>query len=695
MRDEKLNQDVFPQVSFDEFDVPDYDAWKAACDKLLKGVPFEKKMFSKTYEGLTLKSMYWQNDLENLSVVNEVPGQAPYTRGTKADGYAQHSWVIAQGVESCDLNRANEALKNDLKRGGEAVYLAFDEQTCRMWNQPCHQDDRRLSVTNLEDMSTLLQGLDLTKFPLCWYAGAENFGLYSLLMAWAKKENLDPAKFSGLLGADPLAEAARWGSVDDSLDLVFDRLALVAKDASQRCPNLATLVVDGTVYEEAGANAVDQLAAIVTQGAEMISRLMDRGLTIHQICSQLWVKLAVGADFFMEIAKIRGLRRLWATMIDALGGDEQDQKLRVFAQTSAFTQTTIDPYVNLLRSSTQIFSAVVGGVDMMHVHPFDAAVRESTEQANRIARNQQIMFKTEFDLTTPVDPAGGSWYVESLTEELAKAAWSLVGEIDQQGGLYACLTNGFIQKRVNETLKARQKALATRKDRAVGVNMYANMTEEPLTAQQERQIATKTSQQVQISDFLKVDDFSIDQVVAIFHKGASLAQVAELLNRKPCQIGEPLTPRRWTEQYEALRMRTRRHVASGKPNVKVFLANMGPVPQHKPRADFSRGFFEVAEFDVVGNDGFSTVDQACQAALASGAKVVVICSTDATYPEIVPELARKIKENDRTIKVVLAGAPAADMKDCYDQAGVDYYIHVKADCLGLLTALQIEGGMAQ
>lgn len=679
------------QVSFDEFPLPTYDDWKEECVKLLKGAPFEKKMVSKTYEGLTLKAMYWADDAKGLEALNELPGFAPYTRGTKVDGYGEKGWFVAQGAESSDLTRAHAQLVDELSRGAEMAYVKVDEMTRRMSREVGHLCPRSLNLSTLQRVEGLLEGVDGAT-PLCLETGAENFGLYAALCARAKKCG---APLKGIVAADPLGELARWGQLDDDLSKIYDRLAQVIAHADGG--ELRTLLVDTTVYEQAGAHALTQLAAAVATGIEYINALTERGLTVSQVCRALVFKVALGADFFMQIGKLRALRRLWATAVQAYGGTEEDAKAMIFAETSAFTLTTYDPYVNLLRSSTQTFSGVVGGIDALHILPFDAALRESTDQARRIARNQQIMFKTEFDMMTPVDPAGGSWFVERLTEELAQGAWSLLGAWEEEGGILPQLTSGALQEQVEETLKARFAALATRKDKAVGVNMYANMTEEPLQPAypfDEKALASELKALVAAPETLTLKDLVADSQKAL-EGGATLADLSDALGRKPWGQVKALTPHRWTEEFEALRNRTRAHLAAGGENVKVFLANMGPVPQHKPRADFTRGFFEVGEFEVIGNEGFGTVEEAAQAALASGAGVVVICSTDATYPEIVPPLARALKSARPALKVVLAGAPAPDMKGEYLESGVDEFIHVKADCLTLLRRLQDERGMAQ
>jgi methylmalonyl-CoA mutase len=350
-------------------------------------------------------------------------------------------------------------------------------------------------------------------------------------------------------------------------------------------------------------------------------------------------------------------------IVKAFGGSDNAAKLTVSARTSEFTTTYYDPYVNILRATTQAFAGVLGGVDALSVATFDSAVRCSDEQSRRIARNIQVMLQSEFNALAPVDPAGGSWYLETLTGQLADAAWKQMQEIEDKGGIIAVLQSGWLQEQIAATLAERFKKLATRAEVAVGTNMYPNMQEEALP-------------------------------------GACAADTCDTASACGCGCGSahdggiaPIKAHRWTEQYEALRKRTENHKAQTGKNIEVFLANMGPIPQHKARADFSAAFMEVAGFDVLRNDGFASAAAAAKAALATKAQVVVICSTDDTYPEIVPTLAAELKKAAPQTIIVLAGMPAEDFKAAYDTAGVDYYVHMRANCLELLTKIQTAGGM--
>jgi len=303
-------------------------------------------------------------------------------------------------------------------------------------------------------------------------------------------------------------------------------------------------------------------------------------------------------------------------------------------------------------------------------------------------------------MTQPIDPAGGSWYVETLTAQIAERIWGDMQAVEAEGGMAAALQEGTVQNAIQTVLLSRYKNLATRADKAVGTNMYANMTEKPLTTDTDIATLDTKIKATAAKAAAKSDASAITAAIAKFSDckchvkeaflaGASLLQVRTALNfDAEAEKVQAIEPHRWTEQFEELRNRT----ATSK-GIKVFLANMGPLAQHKARADFSRGFFEVGGFEVGKNDGFATVNEAAAAAIASKADVVVICSSDDTYPDIVPELTKTIKTTSDML-VVLAGLPSdPELKATFSDADVDHFIHIKANCYEILSEIQKARGI--
>ncbi len=625
-----------PPVSFDEFEPTSFTKWKGETIVSLKGGDYDKKMYTPTYEGITLQPVYLKSDLDKVNAATSFPGEQEYLRGTRAGGYLEQPWAIAQGVHTACPKEANAELLHHLAKGGDAVNVKIGPGG--------------VDVKTAEDMKVLLAGVDLTKTRL--HITAPCAGEAIRLM---EEAGIDLSKASGCIGCDPIGTLVATGKLPVSLDEAYDCIAKTIQHAAEAAPGIRTIVVDGLPYANGGANALQEVAYCMSTAETYIDAMIQRGVDVNAAAKAIRFSFSLGANFFMQIAKLRAARVVFAQMVKTFGGDAEARKIDTFVTTSPFTQTVVDPYVNVLRATTQAFSGVVGGADGMCVLPMDEALGGTEEASSRLARNIQVMLKEEFNLLQPVDPAGGSWYVETLTAQLGQAIWTKLGAIDAKGGIIAMLKSGAIQAEVDATLQQRFKNLETRADRAVGVNMYANMTEEKLT----RKPST----------------------------------AAPACDKPAVETIKPIEAHRWTERFEALRYATEDYEAKTGKKINVFLANMGDVHQHKARADFARGFLEVGHFNVIGNSGFPTVDEAVAAAVESGADVTVICSTDATYPELVPAIAKGIKAKCPDMIILVAGAPAKAYKQAYLDAGVNDFIHVKANCYEIISNIQKARGI--
>ena len=708
----KKSADVenFPDVPLDEFTPPTDEEWKAACEALLKGAPFEKKMFTKTYEGITFDPMYTRKHTEDILPKGVMPGMGDYLRGVDAAGYIGKPWGIAQACDETLPAENNELLRHEHDKGATIYHIVLD--TASRAGVDARQaetvGDTGTSVTTVEDMHVLLTGLDLAKFPLYVYAGANAVPLLALVAAARRASGEDMAEVRGIVGADPIGALAADGKLPTSLDAHYDSLAAAARWATVNAPHLRTVFVRSDVYSNGGANDVQEVASVLATATAYLRALCERGLTIDEAASQIAFAFSMGANFFLQIAKLRAVRPLWAQIVGAFGGSAEAQKMRIHARPALFFKTIYDPYVNMLRNTTEIFSGVVGGIDSFESAPFDEPIRKGDEFSRRIARNVQIMLQEEFGLLQPIDPAGGSWAVETLTRQMKEKIWAEFQRIEKEGGIIAALRAGSLQESVAAVLAARFKNADLRRDRIVGNNMYPNMTETLLETRAEDTAALKAQRTADIDAYLSDIDVkhlgealaslrqahSVDHAVEAALAGATIAELMTAVTEgNGAETVTAIAPHRWSERFEALRQRTEEYKAEKNDNVKIFLANMGPIPQHKARADFTTGFLQVGAFEVLGNDGFKTVEEAADAARASGADAVVICSTDATYPEIVPALAPKLHEVLPKARVFLAGAAPKDLLETYKEAGIDEYISVRANCYEILESLQKQKGM--
>ena len=708
----KKSADVenFPDVPLDEFTPPTDEEWKAACEALLKGAPFEKKMFTKTYEGITFDPMYTRKHTEDILPKGVMPGMGDYLRGVDAAGYIGKPWGIAQACDETLPAENNELLRHEHDKGATIYHIVLD--TASRAGVDARQaeavGDTGTSVTTVEDMHVLLTGLDLAKFPLYVYAAANAVPLLALVAAARRASGEDMAEVRGIVGADPIGALAADGKLPASLDAHYDSLAAAARWATVNAPHLRTVFVRSDVYSNGGANDVQEVASVLATATAYLRALCERGLTIDEAASQIAFAFSMGANFFLQIAKLRAVRPLWAQIVGAFGGSAEAQKMRIHARPALFFKTIYDPYVNMLRNTTEIFSGVVGGIDSFESAPFDEPIRKGDEFSRRIARNVQIMLQEEFGLLQPIDPAGGSWAVETLTRQMKEKIWAEFQRIEKEGGIIAALRAGSLQESVAAVLAARFKNADLRRDRIVGNNMYPNMTETLLETRAEDTAALKAQRTADIDAYLSDIDVkhrdealaslrqahSVDHAVEAALAGATIAELMTAVTEgNGAETVTAIAPHRWSERFEALRQRTEEYKAEENDNVKIFLANMGPIPQHKARADFTTGFLQVGAFEVLGNDGFKTVEEAADAARASGADAVVICSTDATYPEIVPALAPKLHEVLPKARVFLAGAAPKDLLETYKEAGIDEYISVRANCYEILESLQKQKGM--
>ena len=704
----------FPEVPLDEFTPPTDEEWKVACEALLKGAPFEKVMFTKTYEGITFEPMYTRKHTEEILPKNSFPGMGDYLRGANVSGYVKKPWGVAQSCDETLPKENNELLKFENTKGSTVYNIRLDAATLQ--NIDAKDADKvgddGTSITTLDDMHVTLDGLKLNEYPLYIYGGASAVPMLAMVAGTMKASGQKTADLKGFIGANPIGQLVRKGKGIAPLKQLYDEMAETAKWALKNAPGLRTVMVRDDVFSRGGANDVQDTAYIIAIAVEYLRALMERGLTIKEAASQIMFGVSMGANFFMQIAKLRAARPIWANIIKAFGGEEADGAMHVHGRPALFFKTVFDPYVNMLRNTTEIFSGVVGGIDSYESSVFDEPIRKGDVFSRRIARNMQIMLQDEFGLTQPIDPSGGSWAVESLTKQIKEKIWAEFQKIEAKGGIVKALLEGYPQAEIEKTLEARFKALELRKDRIVGSNMYPNMTEELLDRREEDHAALKKQRVADVEAYLKDIDEKhkaetldklakagegavVEAAIEAAQAGATIAELRKALNKGgELESVKVIEPHRWSERYEDLRMATEKYKKEHNgDNVKVFLANMGPIPQHKARADFSTSFLQVGEFQVELNNGFKTTDEAAEAAKASGADVAVICSTDKTYPEIVPDLAPKLKKALPNATIYLAGAAPKDLEQTYKDAGVDDFISVKANCYQILRFLQKKKGM--
>ena len=496
-------------------------------------------------------------------------------------------------------------------------------------------------------------------------AGAAFLPAAAMLVGLWQRRDISPQDAGGAFNADPLAALARNGQLPLSASAALASLADLAKWTADTYPHVTAVGVDTAPYHDAGATSAQDIAFSVATAVEYLRAMTGAALDIDTAARQMLFRMGLGTHHFLAIAKLRAARRVWSRVVQACGGSPESAAMRIHARTSNRVLTQRDPYVNLLRNSVAVFAAGVGGASAITSVPFDEMTGLPTEFSRRVARNTVLVLQEEAHLHRVIDPAGGSWFLDQLTEQLADKSWEIFQQIERQGGMWAALQSAWVAKEVDAAYAPRAQDIARRKQGITGVSEFPNVGEQPvehpaadpaaLQAAAAQRIKAARQDAAKVSAFASVTGKTA-AVVEAATNGATIGQMAQALGfyTESTDAISPLEPRSFAEPFEELRDASDAWQAANGQRPRVFLANMGPVTHHTARATYAKNFFEAGGFEVIGNDGFSDADAAAAHLQKSGAKIAVICSSDKLYPDFVPAVAPKLKQaGARTL--VLAG----------------------------------------
>ena len=616
---------------FSDFSPVSTEQWMEKVTADLKGADFEKKLVWKTNEGFKVKPFYRMEDLEGLKTTDALPGEFPYLRGTKKDN---NEWLVRQEISVECPKEANAKALDILNKGVNS--LSF------------HVKAKEL---NAEYLESLLNGIHAEcvelNFSTCQGHVVE---LANLLVAYFQKKDYDVKKLKGSINYDFFNKMLIRGK--EKGDMVQTAKALI--DAIQPLPFYRVLNVNALTLNNAGSYISQELGYALAWGNEYMNQLTEIGIPAAVVAKKIKFNFGISSNYFLEIAKFRAARLLWANIVASYnpeclrdcenkgpnGECRCAAKMAVHAETSTFNLTLFDAHVNLLRTQTEAMSAALGGVDSMTVTPFDKTYETPDEFSERLARNQQLLLKEESHFDKVIDPAAGSYYIENLTVSIAQQAWNLFLSVEEAGGFYTALKAGTVQAAVNESNKARHKAVAQRREVLLGTNQFPNFNEK---AGDKRPVETKCCCGG------KEHTCEKDVDTLIFDRAAS--------------------------EFEALRLETE---ASGK-RPKAFMLTIGNLAMRQARAQYSCNFLACAGYEVIDNLGFETVEAGVEAAMAAKADIVVLCSSDDEYAEYAIPAFKAL--NGRAMFIV-AGAPA-----CMDElkaAGIENFIHVRVNVLDTL-----------
>ena len=599
---------------FSEFTSPTRQDWLDKIQVDLKGADFQKKLVWKTDEGFSVQPFYMKEDLENLSTIGSEPGEFPYVRGNKAE---DNNWYVRQDICSESAAEANKKALEILGKGVDSLGFKIPgEQVGAGYVQ------------------TLLDGIycDCVElnFKVCPKHAVE---LAKVLVAYFAGKGYDPARINASIDFDPIKGMIMKGM--DTESLISEGKALIG--TVKNYPNFKVIAVNGIALSDSGAYIVQELGYSLAWGAEYLKRLADEGVAGSEIARRIKFNMGISTNYFMEIAKFRAARMLWSKIVEEYAGNDKEAcKACIHAKTSFYNMTLFDSYVNLLRSQTETMSAAIAGVNSITVTPFDTAYKNPDDFSERIARNQQLLLKEESHFDKVVDPAGGSYYIEVLTDSLATEAWKIFLKVQEEGGMVEYAKKGLVQDDVIASDAKRHTLAAQSREFILGTNQFPNFTEN--------------------SD-----------------GKTPMACCCKCANEETPYKG--ISTSRLSSEFEALRLSTEK----AKKQPVAFMLTIGSLVWRQARAQFSCNFLASAGYKVVDNLGFATVEEGVDAAMKAGADIVVLCSSDEEYAQYaIPAyncLAGKAL-------FVVAGNP-----ECAEElkaAGIENFIHVKVNQLETL-----------
>lgn len=626
---------------FSEFPAVSTEKWLEKITADLKGADFEKKLVWKTNEGFSVRPFYREEDINGLQTIASLPGEFPYVRGTKKKS---NDWYVRQDIVVENVVEANRKALDILNKGVTSLGFRISREE-----------------VNKETIAVLLNGIlpeyiELN-FTTC---NMQSVKLINLLVEYFKEKNYDLTKIQGSVNIDFVGIILKKGHIKE--EWIQEMTAAIQAAAELRYFKVIT--VNAYLFNNAGSFITQELGYALAWGNELLSRLTEAGIDPAVAAKKIKFNFGIGANYFMEIAKFRAARWLWAEIVKAYnptchydcpneGANNECRcagKMNIFAQTSTFNQTVFDAYVNLLRTQTEAMSASIAGVNSLLVSPFDETFQTPDDFSERIARNQQLLLKEECHFDKIVDASGGSYYIETLTNSIAQEAWKLFLATEEKS-FYEAVKAGEIQKAVNASADKRFGAVAQRREILLGTNQYPNFTE----------------------------------------KIGHAVHGTKVHEKEVCNCGSPVHPepctlnrKRLAEEFETLRLLTEK---SGK-EVKAFMLTIGNLAMRLARSQFSSNFLACAGYKVIDNLGFETVEQGVEAARKAGADIIVLCSSDDEYATFAPKAHRLIGDNEI---LIIAGAPVC-MEELKAQ-GIMNYINVKSNVLETLKSLNAKLGI--
>lgn len=612
---------------FSEFPPVSTEQWEEKIQQDLKGGDYEKKLVWKPIEGLHVKPYYRMDDLNALPHMGSMPGDYPYVRGSHP---TCNNWEIRQVLDAARPAEANANALDAIRRGAEAI-------TFRMG-----------PLSYQEEMDQLLQGIDLTKTPVHFSASCSYSILVDLLLKTLKKYNIDPAQALGSFDFDSIAYYSLHGSFYNSAEDNFNELQCLLDLVMAKLPRFRVLNINGQIFRNAGANAIQELAWSLSVASEYFVQMSERKADLNALSTHLQMTLATGGDYFLEIARLRAARMLYARMAEQYGCKGESLKVYLHAINAQFNKTLYDPYVNMLRTTTESMSAAIAGADAMTCVELNGTYADADPFTQRVARNTQIILKEEANLNKIVDPSAGSYYIENLTDKLAQLVWDEFVKVESKGGYLKSFADGYILAETEKSATQKATDIATRKTSVLGTNIFPNLKEGML------------------KDIRRTKEEGTQGGLKII---------------------------RGAEAFENLRLATEKFVNAGNKKPSVLLIGYGNLAMRKARANFATNFFGVAGYEILDEYEALDLKQTLHHIMETDPSVIVYCSSDEEYTAMAADIMQAAAKEPSIKSVhVIAGYPKESL-DALKAAGAHDFIHVRTNLLESLSAYQKRFGI--
>ncbi|WP_462412135.1 methylmalonyl-CoA mutase family protein [Neobacillus sp. Marseille-QA0830] len=607
---ESIKNQTFPSPSLQE--------WEERAKASLKGKPLGVLMGT-TYENIGLKPLYSPKDEQT---VPQYPCGSDLRRGIHPLGYVTHEWKIAQRIKADTPNELKDKLNFAFEKGQTAI--------------------------SFEVTKDLVENLGFSDFYPHFPFAVNTKWLHAEFLTHLINNQYNSSQVTGYIANDPVALSAVQGRFDQN---TFKDWLNDIVNANQYYPKLRTVLIDSSPFHNGGANSVQEIGIAAATGVFYLDQLTEAGMDVESALSKMVFQFSIGSQFFTELAKLRAARIVWGRIASLYGAEQQTQRMEIAAETSRFTLTVTDPHVNLLRTANETFAAVLGGVQYLHTAPYDE-ITGYTALSERIARNIQLILKEETQLKKIIDPAGGSWYIESLTNQLAEEAWAFFQQIDARGGILEVLKSDWLQEQIETVFSKRNHDVQFRKQSIIGTNAYAKV-DEALLEPAEKDCA------VTWGDFGAASEIQITNI----------------------------PQRRLSEPYEQLRNRAKQLEANTGAPVVAGMLCLGELKQHKPRLDFMKGFLAAGGIQTIESGPLFCLEEAKRFLNEAQLKWACLCGTNEQYEQMGHELLLALKTEYPNLVFCLAGLPEKEKQEHWRKEGINQFIHVKSNCYETVSAI--------